>query len=57
MAFNRLAKPRYEIIEWRDRRYQRLRDFYGDENGAKREVRRLNQGYSGPKYAYREVAR
>lgn len=57
MARTRLAQARFEIHEWRDKRYQFLRRFYGDEDGVKAEVARLNKGYSGPRYIYREVSR
>ncbi len=55
MARTRLAGPRYVILEWRDRCYRHLRDFYGDATAAAREVARLNEGYSGPRYIYKDI--
>lgn len=45
----------YELMEWRDRRYQHVRFFRGTRNDVIDMLRKLNKGYTGPRFAVREV--
>lgn len=46
----------FELLEWRDRRYRHVRFVRGTKQEAKEVARKLNKGYTGPKYKIREVA-
>lgn len=46
---------RFELLEWRDRRYQHVRFLKGTKSEAKMAVKRLNKGYTGPRFAIREA--
>ena len=45
---------RYELLEWRDRRYQHVKFLKGTKREAKEAVMRLNRGYTGPRFVIRE---
>lgn len=46
---------RFELLEWHDRRYQRVKLLKGTKEEAKEVARRLNKGYTGPRFVIREV--
>lgn len=46
---------RFELLEWRDRRYQHLQFVNATREEVKKAVERLNRGYTGPRYIYKEV--
>lgn len=46
---------RFELLEWRDRRYQHVKFLKGTHFEAKQAVARLNKGYTGPRFAIREA--
>ena len=46
---------RFELLEWHDRRYQRVRLLKGTSEEAKEVAKRLNKGYTGPRFVIREV--
>lgn len=48
---------RFELLEWRDRRYQHVQFLNGTHREAKEAIKRLNKGYTGPRFTIREVAR
>ena len=45
----------YELLEWRDRRYQHVRYLQGMPHDAERVISRLNEGYTGPRFILKEV--
>jgi hypothetical protein len=45
----------FQILEWHDKRYQPFKKVTGSRQAAEREVKRLNKGYSGPRYVLREA--
>lgn len=45
----------FELLEWRDRRYQRVKKLKGTHEEAKEVAKRLNRGYTGPRFVIREV--
>lgn len=47
----------YELMEWRDRRYQHVRFFIGTRNDVIDMLRKLNKGYTGQRFTVREVSR
>lgn len=44
---------RYELLEWHDRRYQHVQYLQGTQREADEAVRRLNRGYTGPRFVIR----
>lgn len=47
---------RYELLEWRDRRYRHVQYVVGTKEEASQVIERLNEGYTGPRFILREVA-
>lgn len=47
----------FELLKWHDRRYQHVKYLKGTHNEAKEVARRLNKGYTGPRFVIREVSR
>lgn len=47
----------YELMEWRDRRYQHVRFLNCTKSEVLDVLRRLNKGYTGQRFAVREVSR
>lgn len=47
----------FELLEWRDRRYQHVKFFNATRFEVKRVLERLNKGYTGPRFAVKEVTR
>lgn len=45
----------YELLEWRDRRYQHVKYVQGTREQADRFIAKLNEGYKGPRFILREV--
>lgn len=45
---------RFELFEWRDRRYQHVKYVYVTKDEAKVYEKRLNEGYTGPRFVLRE---
>lgn len=45
----------YELLEWRDRRYQHVKYVQGTREQADRFIARLNEGYTGSRFVLREV--
>lgn len=45
----------YELLEWRDRRYQHVKFVMGTREEAAMVIARLNEGYTGPRFVLREV--
>lgn len=50
-----MEKRTFELLEWRDRRYQHVRVFKGSLSEAKDTEKRLNRGYTGPRFVIKEV--
>ena len=46
---------KYELLEWRDRRYQHVQYLNGTPEEAAQVIRKLNEGYSGPRFILRRV--
>lgn len=46
---------RFELLRWHDRRYRHVKYLVGTREEAEEVARRLNEGYSGPRYVIREV--
>lgn len=46
---------RFEILEWHDRRYQHYKYVDCTEKQAIRLVNKLNEGYTGLRFIYKEV--
>lgn len=46
---------RFELLEWRDRRYQHVQFLKGTKHEAKEAAKRLNRGYTGPRFIIKEV--
>lgn len=46
---------RFELLEWHDRRYRHVKYLVGTREEAEEATRKLNEGYSGPRYVIREV--
>lgn len=46
---------RFEILEWHDRRYQHLKYVDCTTQQAERLINRMNEGYTGPRFIFREV--
>ena len=46
---------RYELLEWHDRRYQHVQYLKGTEYEARQAEKRLNEGYTGPRFVIREA--
>lgn len=46
----------YELLEWHDRRYQHVKYLYGTPEEAKKTEKKLNEGYTGPRFVIREVS-
>lgn len=46
---------RFELLEWHDRRYQHVQYLVGTHKEAEEAVRRLNEGYTGPRFVIREA--
>lgn len=46
---------RFELLEWRDRRYQHVQYLKGTHQEAKQAAKRLNRGYTGPRFIIKEV--
>jgi len=46
---------RFELLEWRDRRYQHVQFIRTTAHEAKRTERSLNRGYTGPRFVIREA--
>lgn len=46
---------RFELLEWHDRRYRHVRFVYEDKKTAEKAVKKLNEGYTGPRFVLREV--
>lgn len=45
----------FEILEWHNRRYQHLRYIDCSETHVERLICRMNEGYTGPRFIFREV--
>lgn len=45
---------RFELLEWRDRRYRHVKYIKTTENEAKMAEKKLNEGYTGPRFVFRE---
>ena len=45
----------FELLEWRDRRYQHVQYLLGTPTEAQQVIERLNEGYTGPRFILREV--
>lgn len=45
----------FELLEWRDRRYQHLKYVDCTPQQADSMMNRLNEGYTGPRFILREV--
>lgn len=43
----------FELLEWHDRRYQHVKYVRGTQIAADEAVRKLNKGYTGPRYVMR----
>ena len=41
---------RFELLEWRDRRYQHVQYLRGTKEEASAVTRKLNEGYTGPRF-------
>lgn len=50
-----MGEKRFELLEWRDRRYQHVRFLKGTTFEAKQAARQLNRGYTGPRFIIKEV--
>lgn len=48
---------KFSLLEWRDRRYRHVKYVTGTRSEAKRLAEKLNEGYSGPRFVLKEVAR
>lgn len=46
---------RFELLEWHDRRYQHVQYIKGTKQEAKEAAKRLNRGYTGPRFIIKEV--
>ena len=46
---------RYELLEWRDKRYRHRRYVMLHPWQVERELARLNRGYTGPRFIMREA--
>ena len=46
---------RFELMEWRDRRYRHVKYVFWDKNEADKAMKKLNEGYTGPRFVLREV--
>lgn len=46
---------RFELLEWHDRKYRHMQYVNATLDEVKRAVKRLNRGYTGPRFIYREV--
>ena len=51
----RVQLKRFELLEWHDRRYQHVQFLKGTQKEANEAVKRLNRGYTGPRFVIREV--
>ncbi len=47
---------RFELLEWRDRSYQHVKYVQGTKDEAKVLEKRLNEGYTGPRFVLKEEA-
>lgn len=47
------TKRRYELLEWHDRRYQHVQFLKGTQKEADEATKRLNRGYTGPRFVIR----
>lgn len=47
---------RFELLEWHDRRYRRVQVLKGTKKEAEEAAKRLNRGYTGPRFVIREVS-
>ena len=45
---------RFELLEWHDRRYQHVKYVQGTKEEAKKMEKKLNEGYTGPRFILRE---
>lgn len=50
-----MQHKRFELLEWRDRRYQHVRFLKGTAEEAKQAAKKLNKGYSGPRFVIKEA--
>ena len=46
---------RFELLEWRDRKYRHVKFVQGTKEEAKKAEKRMNEGYTGPRFVIREV--
>lgn len=46
---------KFELLEWRDRRYRHVKYLKGTIREAKEVIKRLNEGYTGPRFIIREA--
>ena len=46
---------KYELLEWKDRRYQHVKYLMGTPDEASKVMEKLNEGYTGPRFVLREV--
>ena len=46
---------RFELLEWRDRRYQHVRFLKGTQEEANQAAKKLNRGYTGPRFIIKEA--
>lgn len=51
-----MEQTTFELLEWRDRRYQHVKFFRGTKKEAEMAASKLNEGYSGPRFVFREVS-
>lgn len=50
-----MKETTFELLEWRDRRYQHVDYLKGTKDEAKRLQDALNEGYTGPRFVLRQV--
>lgn len=50
-----MRETRYELLEWHDRRYRKVKLLKGTRREAEEAAKRLNRGYTGPRFVIREV--
>lgn len=46
---------RFELLEWRDRCYRHMKYIDCTKEQVVRLIGRLNEGYTGPRFIFREV--
>lgn len=50
-----MDKKVFELMEWRNKHYEHVRYVSGTDRQARHAQERLNEGYTGPRFVFREV--